>query len=149
MLKLLVKNLTKRVLNDPARDSFFACTGNGEFILRAAFYEDKLAYLVAQLHEKGKLAWRKDDSGDCVAEYRNLTIKIGSGSSNSSEDILLVSLDNEQGVISRSPLIGALQHDIWHILGVPHAHTSFDILNDYYSKQKKVAEKVIKILKSR
>ncbi len=149
MLKLLIRNLTKRTVNNLAKNSFFACTDKGELMLQAAFYEDKLAYLVAQLHEKGKLAWYKDGSGDCVAEYKGLKIKIRRGSSNLSEDILIIFLDKEQSVFSRSPLINTLKHDIWHILNIPHAHLSFDILQDYYNNQKGIARKVIDILKSK
>ncbi len=147
MLKLAIRNLAKNALDDPLKDRLFADTDKGKFVLRAASYVDELAYLVIQLHKRGKLTWSKDKFGRYVAKYKGLGIEVHDG--DSSKSSLVVILDKDRYVLSKSPLVAALAHIIWHVLGTPHAHLSSDTLRDYFNKQRKVAKKVIDILKSK
>ncbi len=147
MLKLAIRNLAKNALDNLAGEKLFVDTDKGKFVLRPASYEDELAYLVIQLHKRGKLTWSKDKFGRYVAKYKGLGIEVHDG--DSSKSSLVVILDKDRHVLSRSPLIATLAHIIWHVLDTPHAHVSFDVLKDYHNKQKKVAERVIDILKSK
>ncbi len=147
MLKLAIRNLAQNALDKLTGEKLFADTDRGKLLLREASYEDELAYLVIKLHKKGKLTWSKDKFRRYVAKYKSLGIEIHDG--DSSKSSLVVILDEDQHVLSRSPLISTLAHDIWHVLDTPHIHLSSDTLGNYYEKQKKVAGKVIDILKSR
>ncbi len=146
MLKLAIRNLTKNALDNLAGEKLFADTDKGKLVLRAASYVDELAYLVIKLHKRGKLTWSVNSSGKYVAKYKGLGIEL---SSDGTKESLVITLDKEQYVLSKSPLVDTLAHIIWHVLGTPHVHLSNDTLRDYFDKQRKVAEKVIDILKSK
>ena len=147
MLKLAIRNLAKNALDDLAGERLFADTDKGKFVLRAASYADELAYLVIQLHKRGKLTWSKDKFGRYVARYKGLGIEVHDD--NSLKSSLVVILDKDRHVLSKSPLVAALAHDIWHALDVPHVLLSSDVLKEYYDIQREVAEKVIDVLKSK
>ena len=150
MLKLVAKNLAKSALNNlAAAEKLFADTDKGKFVLRAASYEDELVYQVLKLNKRGILKWKQDGSGDrFLSNYKGLTIKVSSDLDGQS---LVIKLNENEHVLANSLLIRELEHDIWHTLGHPHAHLSLrdGDMRGYFDKQRKVAKKVIDILKSR
>lgn len=151
MLKLAIRNLAKNALDDLAGEKLFADTNKGKFVLRTASYEDELAFLVTKLHKRGKLTWSKKSSDKYVAEYKGLKIEVGDGNSLTKRN-LVITVSEDQYVLSKSPLVAALAHIIWHVLDTPHAHISLrhdGNMRNYYDEQEKVAKKVIDILKSR
>ena len=149
MLKLAIRNLAQNALDNLAGEKLFADTDKGKFVLRAASYVDELAYLVIQLHKRGKLTWSKDKFGRYVAKYKGLVIEVHDG--DSAKASLVIILDKDEHALSRSPLIATLAHTIQHILDTPHAHLSLrdGNMQSYYAEQEKIAKKVMGILKSR
>ena len=150
MLKLAIRNLAKNALDNPLKDGLFADTDKGKFVLRAASYEDELAYLVYKLNKKGILKWEQDGKGDrFISNYKGLTIKVSSDLDGQS---LIIELNKDEYALSNSLLIRELEHDIWHALNHLHAHFSLRDDGDmrgYYDEQEKTAKKVIDILKSK
>lgn len=149
MLRLIIRNLAKSALNNLAGKRFFADTDKGKLVLRAASYEDELAYQVLKLNRRGILKWEQDGSRDrFLTNYKGLVIKV---SSNLDGQSLVIELSKDKSALSNSLLIRELEHDIWHALNHPHAHFSLrdGNMRDYYDEQEKIAKKVMGILKSK